>query len=56
MYNATDDWRQQRLSDQLVLAMNRSDYMLDEPSSTLMQVECVFLDAYSSLRTPLALK
>ncbi|CAK0740272.1 hypothetical protein CVIRNUC_001238 [Coccomyxa viridis] len=39
IYNATDDWRQQRLSEQLVLAINRSDYMLDEPSSTLMQVE-----------------
>ena len=37
IYNATEDWRQQRLQEQLVLAINRSDYMLDEPSSTLMQ-------------------
>ena len=43
LYSATDKWRQQRLSEQLVLAINRSDYMLDEPSSTLMQVGCPFL-------------
>ena len=38
VYDATEDWRRQRLSEQLVLAINRSDYMLDEPSSTLLQV------------------
>jgi len=38
LYEATEDWRRQRVDEQLVLAINRSDYMLDEPSSTLLQV------------------
>ena len=38
LYGATEDWRRQRVDEQLVLAINRSDYMLDEPSSTLLQV------------------
>ena len=56
MYDATDDWRQQRLSEQLVLAINRSDYMLDEPSSTLMQVDTFFLKAGLSCDTPVTLQ
>ena len=38
VFDATDDRRRQRFSEQVVLAINRSDYMLDEPSSTLLQV------------------
>ena len=40
LYDATEDVRQQRVSsgDDLVLGMNRSDYMLDEPSGALLQV------------------
>lgn len=36
--DATEDRRRQSFSQQVVLAINRSDYMLDEPSSTLLQV------------------
>ncbi|CAL5223694.1 g6247 [Coccomyxa viridis] len=39
VFDATEDCRQQRFGEQVVLAINRSDYMLDEPSSTLLQVE-----------------
>lgn len=38
IHRETAALRQSRLNDQAVLAINRSDYMLDEPSSTLMQV------------------
>jgi len=38
VYRATGEVRQRRQDQQLVLAINRSDYMLDAPSSTLMQV------------------
>ncbi|CAL8463402.1 g2936 [Coccomyxa elongata] len=39
VYRATREVRKARQQDELVLAINRSDYMLDEPSSTLLQVE-----------------
>ena len=41
LYDATEDVRRQRVGsgDDLVLAMNRSDYMLDEPSGALLQVD-----------------
>ncbi|KAL3131092.1 hypothetical protein ABBQ38_000403 [Trebouxia sp. C0009 RCD-2024] len=41
IHQNTQDVRDQRRAAQadLVLALNRSDYMLDEPSGTLMQVE-----------------
>ena len=39
VFNATEEQRQQRFSEQVILAINRSDYMLDEPSSTLLQVQ-----------------
>lgn len=38
LYDATEGVRRQRAGDELVLAMNRSDYMLDEPSGSLLQV------------------
>jgi hypothetical protein len=38
IYQATDTVRQREFQQQVVLAINRSDYMLDEPSSTLLQV------------------
>lgn len=40
IHQNTQDVRDQRRAAQadLVLALNRSDYMLDEPSGTLMQV------------------
>ena len=38
IHRKTSSVRQQRRSNDLVLALNRSDYMLNEPSSTLMQV------------------
>lgn len=43
MFDATEDCRQQRFGEQVVLAINRSDYMLDEPSSTLLQVGFLIL-------------
>eukprot|EP00891_Asterochloris_glomerata_P000176 jgi/Astpho2/176/fgenesh1_pg.00004_%23_70_t len=39
IHRQTRQLRQQRQGQQVVLAINRSDYMLDEPSSTLLQVE-----------------
>ncbi|KAK9917481.1 hypothetical protein WJX75_004845 [Coccomyxa subellipsoidea] len=39
VYRNTEAIRTAREADELVLAINRSDYMLDEPSSTLLQVE-----------------
>jgi len=39
MHRETEDLRAAGKIEQLVLAINRSDYMLDEPSNTLMQVE-----------------
>lgn len=42
IHRNTQAVRQQRRGEQLVLALNRSDYMLDEPSNTLLQVSrCV---------------
>lgn len=38
IHRKTQAVRQQRRGQQLVLALNRSDYMLDEPSNTLLQV------------------
>ena len=38
IHSQTRQLRQQREGQQVVLAINRSDYMLDEPSSTLLQV------------------
>ena len=38
IHRQTRQLRQQRQGQQVVLAINRSDYMLDEPSSTLLQV------------------
>ena len=38
IHRQTRQLRQQREGQQVVLAINRSDYMLDEPSSTLLQV------------------
>ena len=38
VYRNTEAIRTAREADELVLAINRSDYMLDEPSSTLLQV------------------
>lgn len=38
IHRNTQQIRQERRATDLVLALNRSDYMLDEPSSTLMQV------------------
>ena len=38
IYRATDELRQAGRIDQIVLAINRSDYMLDEPSGGLLQV------------------
>lgn len=38
IHRKTQAVRQKRRGEQLVLAMNRSDYMLDEPSNTLLQV------------------
>lgn len=38
IHRNTQAVRQKRRGEQLVLAMNRSDYMLDEPSDTLLQV------------------
>lgn len=38
VYRHTEGIRNARAADELVLAINRSDYMLDEPSSTLLQV------------------
>ena len=48
VFDATEERRQQRFSEQVVLAVNRSDYMLDEPSSTLLQVP------FTITRTPKA--
>lgn len=39
IHRNTQHVRRQRRDRDLVLALNRSDYMLDEPSGTLMQVE-----------------
>ena len=38
IYRATDELRRARRIEQIVLAVNRSDYMLDAPSGGLMQV------------------
>ena len=38
IHRSTASVREAREPEQVVLAINRSDYMLDEPSSTLMQV------------------
>ena len=38
IHRNTQQLRRQRHATDLVLALNRSDYMLDEPSGTLMQV------------------
>lgn len=38
IHRKTQAVRQKRRGEQLVLALNRSDYMLDEPSNTLLQV------------------
>ena len=38
VYRATHEVREARQHNELVLAINRSDYMLDEPSGTLLQV------------------
>ena len=38
IHSQTRPLQQQRQGQQVVLAINRSDYMLDEPSSTLLQV------------------
>ena len=38
IHRNTQAVRHKRRGEQLVLAMNRSDYMLDEPSDTLLQV------------------
>jgi hypothetical protein len=38
LYEDTEDARRGRAGSELVLAINRSDYMLDAPSSTLLQV------------------
>lgn len=38
IHRNTQDVRHQRRDRDLVLALNRSDYMLDEPSGTLLQV------------------
>ena len=43
IHHRTRDVRQQRRSENLVLALNRSDYMLDEPSGVLMQVGSLVL-------------
>jgi hypothetical protein len=39
IHRNTQHVRRQRRDRDLVLALNRSDYMLDEPSGTLMQVQ-----------------
>ena len=39
IHRNTQHVRHQRRDRDLVLALNRSDYMLDEPSGTLMQVQ-----------------
>ncbi len=39
IHRNTQHVRRQRCDRDLVLALNRSDYMLDEPSGTLMQVQ-----------------
>ncbi len=39
IHRNTQQVRHQRRDRNLVLALNRSDYMLDEPSGTLMQVQ-----------------
>ena len=38
IHRATAGTREARKDSQVVLAINRSDYMLDEPSTTMMQV------------------
>lgn len=38
LHRETEDLRAAGRIEQLVLAINRSDYMLDEPSNTLLQV------------------
>jgi hypothetical protein len=38
VFEATRDAREARAGRELVLAVNRSDYMLDEPSGKLLQV------------------
>jgi len=38
IHRATAGTREAREDSQVVLAINRSDYMLDQPSSTMMQV------------------
>lgn len=41
IHRNTMDVRHQQRAQDLVLALNRSDYMLDEPSRTLMQVSLI---------------
>lgn len=38
LYTKNIDLRQSREEQQVVLAINRSDYMMDEPSNKLLQV------------------
>lgn len=38
IHRNTQQTRAERRDTDLVLALNRSDYMLDEPTGTLMQV------------------
>lgn len=38
LHRETQELRDAGAIEQVVLAINRSDYMLDEPSNTLMQV------------------
>ena len=40
IHRETLDLRESRAAQQLTLGIHRSDYMLDEPSNTLMQVCC----------------
>lgn len=58
VYRATDSIRRERASNELVLAINRSDYMLDEPSSTLLQVYRPFDFSHHTIKaqTPIFLQ
>lgn len=43
VHRRTEELRQAGRIERVVLAVNRSDYMLDEPSNTLLQVAALTL-------------
>lgn len=44
MHRNTEELRRAKRIERVVLAVNRSDYMLDEPSNTLLQVPIISID------------